>query len=452
MAGKVQKWLALYRGSASMLLILLSLTLTVSSCSTSLVQSRRPQAQSSEEDFTGMVYSLPKQLVKVTYERHRNDSDKIKEALKTAQETADKAKAALKSKDTEISNLSDEIKAIDPKAANRQNAEVKLNLGLTMLKAEKVVLTRQLKEAEGKLQKAKNDQLDEILKKTTYTETLEITAEKPVVDKDFTFYARIDHGWQSSDSFELKTENGLLQGGTGYSEDKTGEVIVSLAGFVSAIMKGAAPGPRLFLFEKEITPTACAKKDVVKISQVFDPDDQADLGALNRQLEQGCIEITVTAAAKLNETKQFTDLKDSGKQKENFNGLVYRQPGLYGIQVKSKDDDTLLQTVWLSLAQGGSIGIIEMPKGVFAKNEYETSFKDGMLASHKAIRPSELLGAASILPNALKAIISIPTELIKLKVDYSTSEQKLLELKKAILEAQFALDKKQAELETGLSP
>ena len=102
----------------------------------------------------------------------------------------------------------------------------------------------------------------------------------------------------------------------------------------------------------------------------------------------------------------------------------------------------VLQTAW---------GYIAMPKGNLAKNEYDVSFTNGMLEKSKISQPSEILAAAMILPNALKQIFAIPTELIQFKVDYSSSEKELLELKKAMLEAQIEIDKKQLELESQAS-
>ena len=139
------------------------------------------------------------------------------------------------------------------------------------------------------------------------------------------------------------------------------------------------------------------------------------------------------------------------------NGLIYRQPGAFTFKVKRSNWDDAqeecvdsgadIQVVSLTLAQGGQIGILPFPRGFASKNEYDVSFSNGRLSRRKIVRPSEALSAVNIVPNALKAMISVPSELLQLKVNYSSREKEILELKKAMLEAQTEIIKKQAELE-----
>jgi hypothetical protein len=272
---------------------------------------------------------------------------------------------------------------------------------------------------------------------------LAILPESPIADNNHTFYATVKHSGTYSDTLELKVKNGLLDGAVGFSEDKTGEIIISIAGGLSGLIQPSFLGlaqPKMFRLQLPPVPDGCKKEDAISVSQVIDPSDKSDLTALNQRLKSACISIEI----KEPDTTQTATLNSL----TIANGLVYRQPGIFTFVVKDVDDKSELQKVRLSLAQGGQIGVISMPKGGFSKNEYDVAFSNGMLTKNKIIQPSEALGAAMVLPDALREVFAIPTELIQLKVDYSFSEKELLELKKAMLEAQIEIDKKQMELET----
>lgn len=92
-----------------------------------------------------------------------------------------------------------------------------------------------------------------------------------------------------------------------------------------------------------------------------------------------------------------------------------------------------------------------LPTGIFSKSESDISFSNGSLSKVKIIQPSELLGAVRLIPTALKAMLAAPAELLQLKIDYSSREKELLELKKTILELQTEIEKGKLEREKGKS-
>jgi hypothetical protein len=423
------------------LVTLLSATILASCASTeSIVVSNRASIEKIEE---GIVYSLPKQLVKVTYTRQAIDSTKAAKAKENAQEAVDTTAKAIKEKEKSEKDIIKLIKNIDPQASNRLELEAKLNLELTKIKAEKLILTKRLAEQKNTLSIVALEYAHSLQSEKAFSEQLKITPESPIADTSHTFYAKVQHHGMYSDTLELKTKNGLLDGAVGHSEDKTGEIVVSLAGGLSELLQPSFLGigvPKVFrLAVPPFVTERCLKKEAISISQVIDPSNSNDLNLLNNRLYEGCIKIEIDQP----NTSQNTALN----KLTSANGLIYRQPGIFTFRVKNVDDNSELQSVKLSLSQGGQIGIISMPKGNFSKNEYDVAFNNGILSKSKVIQPSEVLGAVMILPNALREIFAIPTELIQLKVDYSSSEKELIEIKKAMIEAQFEIEKKQIELE-----
>lgn len=424
-------------------LIIILIAMLVGCASTeSIVISNRAEKEKIEE---GIVYSLPIQLVKVVYNRKVIDSAEAAEKKQKAKDAIDSTNKEINKISTAEKELVQLIRSI-PQAPNKAALEATLNLDLTRTKAQKLRLTNILVQQKKAFSISNTEYVQSLQYGKAFSEQIEITPEAPIADTTNTFYARMNHQGTYSDSLEIVTKNGLLDGAVGQSEDKAGEIVVSLARGISGLVR-----PYLGIRLPEIAflnigpppdGAVCIKQPVVSITRVIDPSNQQDIKILNKQLYRGCIELGV----KKPETIQTNALKNL----KNANGLIYRQPGSFTFIVSDilgKNEKAEIQSIRLKLIQGGQIGVISMPKGSFSKNEYDVSFSNGMLSKSKISQPSEVLGAVMILPNVLKEVFAFPTELIQLKVDYSSSKKELVELKKAMLEAQAEINIKQLELE-----
>lgn len=82
-----------------------------------------------------------------------------------------------------------------------------------------------------------------------------------------------------------------------------------------------------------------------------------------------------------------------------------------------------------------------METGPFIPTSYDIAFQDGMLTKWDVDRPSELYAIIQIPLNILKDVIALPTQLIQLKLDYSSKDVDLLKSEKAQVEAAAALKK-----------
>lgn len=174
--------------------------------------------------------------------------------------------------------------------------------------------------------------------KGTGSGKLEITAEDPIPDTDHTFYATIDHRSTYSDTIEISTKNGLLHGYLmGHSEDKTGEIIVSLASSASGMSQLPLSSIQEFIAVPEPSPdqNECTPNGVISITQVIDPSEQKDIHALNERLKkEACIELTVD---KFNTTDEFNRIQNQEEALQCLtcqNGLIYRQPGIFTFVVE----------------------------------------------------------------------------------------------------------------------
>lgn len=410
---------------------------TTVGCSTgSIVVSKKANPNEIQQ---GIIYSLPKQLVKVEYSRKRLDSAEAAVAREKAKEKVGATQKLLDAKVAEEKATSALIANIDQTAANKAELEAKLQLELTKIKAEKLGLTITLKTQADLLSTAETEYALALQSDDAFTEKLSITAADPIPDTTNTFYATIDHDSKNSDAVDLSVKNGLLHGAIGHSEDMTGEIIVSLAGAFSGLNVHTIRSFSSFI-EADKTPAACATKGgTISFEQMIDPDNQDDKNIVNARLASACLELVIIPPDTSKGTIKVGEVKE---------GLIYRQPGAYTFNLRDTINKKEIQTIKLNLAQGGQIGYLSMPKGRLSKTEYDIAFSSGMLTKSKIVQPSEYAAAAMIIPNALKAIFAIPTELIQFKVNYSTSEKDLMVLKKTMLETQLEIDKKQMELDS----
>ena len=92
--------------------------------------------------------------------------------------------------------------------------------------------------------------------------------------------------------------------------------------------------------------------------------------------------------------------------------------------------------LYANIVDSGSLGVIPLTKGTFADNTYEFEFSNGLLTRYKSVTPNEFVDFLSMIPEGLKALISVLAEFIQLKIDYSSKETGYYEARVAALEAQ----------------
>lgn len=87
------------------------------------------------------------------------------------------------------------------------------------------------------------------------------------------------------------------------------------------------------------------------------------------------------------------------------------------------------------LPNNGPLAVFPYETDPCTTAKYDVTFNNGMLTRRDIERPSEVLGCLRVPLEILEAIISLPTEILQLKVDYSSKEEELLEQQKATIDA-----------------
>jgi hypothetical protein len=294
------------------------------------------------------------------------------------------------------------------------------------------------------------------------------------------YVAQLNHRMTNDDDLKITTdESGLLETLDVTSTDRTPQIVQDVAKIAIAAAKVATGfgftsfQPRAAAPETFRGPLACSAIPNIRTKPfvyeyIFDPVDpqkktindtaideiNCSLSKLDTRFQ---IEIS-TLEGKLGEIDSSQLLEDAGllerywDREPYIKGLVYRRPIAYKInlveivpkcetrkEVNCPDTERFnRQSIVEMLPNGGPIAVVPLDAGRFVQTGYNVKFKKGVPTENKAVRPSEAVGFVSIPLNVLERIVTVPTELIQLKLDFTNKETDLLQAQKNNLEAQEA--------------
>ncbi|SDZ93648.1 hypothetical protein SAMN05192529_104168 [Arachidicoccus rhizosphaerae] len=147
---------------------------------------------------------------------------------------------------------------------------------------------------------------------------------------------------------------------------------------------------------------------------------------------------------------------------------------------ESKPDQIQSQTSYVTIADPGKLIVIPIKRTAFVRQTNNVTIADGVVLSNSIYKPSSVEGFISIPINIAKSIVSIPAQLIQFRIDNTKRSTTLeneklnyeksllqnqmytlqkglqmdslqLEIQKADIRSQQALEKLKAELQTSLS-
>ena len=387
----------------------------------------------------GVVYTIPKQLLEFRIERKEVTKKSLEEALEKSAGALVEAKKSVAAQKKTIKDLDFKVS----KAVAGSGSAGKLALEAELARVHLLLLTQAEVEKAKALASAKQSLKN--FKGETYRDNISLKALDPIPDGSKRFSAQLQKSAFTSETIEIKTTpSGLLSGGMGKSEGNVDEVFVALVKSFATLKAGPSVKsvqPMLALGPKPAKPDdPCNAIAGTKLIVQFDPANERTLDTLNKQL------ITHKLCYKLHPATTLATAATIGKS--HYDGLVY--PGKAMIQfdlyrstvpdidpVASKPHRSFFPVV----IDQSVLGVISLPKGYFADNDYEFEFSNGMLTRYKSVTPNQLLSALSMIPEAGKALLSIPAEIIQLKVNYSTQEKAYVEAQQAIYEARLLYEK-----------
>jgi hypothetical protein len=429
------------------------LTLQLAGCASPLLVSKQvnppPSANTDPTPMEGLVYALPKAQLKFVAQRKQVDADDVAKAKKAATEAEAEVESLKKTKkeaDAALKTASEKLKNAPPAA------QQELTLQEALAQAWVNVLAKRIKAAESAAQQAQSKAELLSSQKGQWTETAELTFLPPVPDPNYRLVAKIDPGLARDDNIKISVANGLLSTSNSTSTDQTAEILLGFARIAGA-RKSPAVSELVAATEALRLPIDKDKKPPVeappprcrayRYAVIVDPTNAAEVDKANEQLKnmQG-----VVSALKL---EVEDPPKKGGALKMESPGYMYRAPLALRVRAQYDEKSTANDCVELSMLTGAyeaavvpdssQVFALPMEARAFTKTVLNTTFKDGMLLDHQIDRPSQMAAIVRLPVDLLKAVLSVPAEIIKLRVDYQSESASLVEARTKLLKAQLDL-------------
>ncbi len=440
---KIFRWLAL----GSSLLLLNACALVETKRHPGLFDASAVSKESPNEyTSSGFSYFLPKKRVRISATGTLVFPKDFTEQLtkkKAALIEAEKNKADAK-------KLLDEDEATLKKLTNNNASQDAINDATKKRDLSKVKL-KDTETTETEANKALSELLD-LMKGTNppkcpvmkYSFKLELLESEP--DPTAHFQASTKHWpWRDDEFTIMANEKGLLSSTKLTSTDRTADILVEIAKTISAIaMQGSSLET---LGAKPTEPECPTTPEPFVYENIFDPTIEDDVNSINIHLMKlaSIFKVEVMGdnlTQKLASNEGYsTGFKQESGQNDSLKGLLYRRllPYIISVSMKNGDGYIPMQSSLVMLPNKGPVSLLPYSAGPFVRTVYDVKFNDGILTQWDQNKPSELLAAVRIPIELLKAILSGPAELIKLRFDLSNENKKLLEAQKTEIEAAKAL-------------
>ena len=431
----------------------------------------------------GVTYYLPMRPMKLTATRTPIDLAEMQKALPAKQAALAEAKKAAGAAEAIRKSQEAVVASMEEDANARAEARAAADDKLAEARGQEVVAKKGAADAA----KAVSDLSAAITAaqtsgaECTYEAKLELLPAQADTRKRYA--ARLVHNPFRDDTLNLKVNPaGLLTSGNVVAADRTADILVEFAGALAGVGGGggpSAPSPPTGLLE---TPTPCGKLPKTFV-RVFDPVSSgavsgaaatsqrtagsaaARAGVFTPELEgrdqvgtaegyasvvnselkaaQYPFRIFAEMPVSANGTVE-PGASSAGRSYGAAEGKIfYRTPAPVVIRLEQTralacQDDSCWQPVDMAivgLPQAGPISYIPMNSAAFVKTVNDVQFADGAITSWSAERPSEVLEVVRLPVKIATAIISVPAQILSLKIDYSTKDRSLLEAQRLQMQA-----------------
>lgn len=247
----------------------------------------------------------------------------------------------------------------------------------------------------------------------------------------------------SADDIKISlTKNGLLKSIDVTAEDKIVEIAKKLIDIGKEVAKAT------------VIPVPFALPELKPLDVIVDPDIFIYGDDYNKARRSNLENKLARYGIKLDLTRQDIAAKTSVTQGPQCQKGVYYRPLVpYELTLTSEKDGKILfeQTELVFLPNGAPILALDVSRAAFVKKVTKVTFEDGILTELYVNKPSEVLAFLEIPFYLVQSIVALPTELIQVKIKYSTSQTSLYEQQLKELQALKALqEEKQKKPDAGV--
>jgi hypothetical protein len=386
---------------------------------------------------SGMMYALPKQQIKFKINRVKVTQKGLEAALKSAEEQEQAIKSALNTHNKET---------VDKLKHHHKHVKLDANVAsVTHLLEIALIDQQRLNEQLIEAQKATNAVRKKLAEFSgdVFEDQISLTQLPLLPDNNNVLVAKINKNALSSDTFELKTtRNGLLSGGMGQSEGQLDDIFVSLASAFAHVkatsrkpikMKPKAPQAA----KPDSDSCSILKEDAFEYT--IDVNHSAAFKKLNAKMPAECFAYRVEPVTPLPaadcEVKDYLQIS-ANKTYGYYDGLLYPRVSVVQFDViklrQGTEPELVVHSFFPEIINACQLGVLPINKALFANEDHEFEFNDGLLTRYKTEGSSEVTAFLGMFPAAAQSLISIPAEILQLRVNYQSKEKAYYD---ALLEA-----------------
>lgn len=272
-----------------------------------------------------------------------------------------------------------------------------------------------------------------------FNDVFTLTPQNYVADITQRFRARLVHRVGRKDILTLgTTSSGLLSNGTSVASDQSsaiaqaiGRLVGAPAGLHSfALSTDSRSLPRMAgrpQFDSAApTPNPCLTRAPFTFSLLLDPANDAHIAHFEDALKDQFAYYDVKVLQGNGQPAPSESPPASG------DGLFYRRNLPHLLQAFANDPSLGLQpnleaavAILFEMPNASPTEFIGYPTGKLTETKYTVAFENGMLTSYGAERPSELLAGLNLPLDVVKAILSVPGELLTLRFNNLSKRNEL---------------------------
>lgn len=413
----------------------------------------------------GVAYYLPRRDIKIAAERSVLKLEDAKKKVAAAVKTEGEADTAAKAAAAELKAQ----EALLPLLASGTDAWKEAEALRATFAAKKTLTAAALSEAKAAVALARADQATIEASpggQCLYRYDAKIELLPAVPDHKMRFTAQFAHNVLRDDDWKLSVSaDGLLTSSNVIAADRTGDIIVELAGAIAGF--GTSGLSVLKVAEDNKSVVNC-DAPAVKFVYQFDPVDSPESdSSINGKLVNAGFPLKLTLKGNVQEgpschtppaeeSPAAAVLRLSNGQCEvigqegKAGALFYRsavpvtviieQCSIEAAGTIDCNNSRPVDAALVLIPQLGPISYIPMRSSAFVRTVNDVTFSNGSITSWNATRPSEALEVVRLPVRVLTSIISVPAQILSLRVNVSDKDKALAVSQQGQIAARLKLE------------
>jgi hypothetical protein len=246
-----------------------------------------------------------------------------------------------------------------------------------------------------------------------------------------------------SDVLEFRVNNkGLLTNLNATTNDQTASIIADITKALTDLPKGSSKALEAQTYE--IIKTKYNKSYTIKAADLLRKDILVEwpLEALNQKdlkKPSQWVPESFTVGTPDKQANNIVDYEEATGSKikgKSIEGIFTRPIRNLAITIVPQKDTTATATNFIQITDTSKLLIFPIKRVPFTNTVNNLIISDGIITQNNMTRPSPVKGFFEIPINIAKAVVSIPAQIVQIKINTADNNKLLLDKEKALLKAE----------------